>query len=69
MKPLDLADIQGIVLFAYASLPHARYVHVSWPDGSQPSTWLREIQHEVNASRLLVAFRCRRIASPIPTQF
>ncbi len=50
MKPLDLADIQGIVLFSYASLPHARYVHVSWPEGSQPSTWLAEVQHEVHAS-------------------
>jgi Dyp-type peroxidase family len=71
VKPLELSDIQGIVLFGYASLPHARYVHVSWPEGSQPSTWLAELQHEVHAStrgarkdegRVNVAFTHRGLA-------
>ena len=72
MKPLDLSDIQGIVLFAYGALPHARYVHVSWEaEESQPSTWLAELQHEVHAStrgtrraeeRVNVAFTHRGLA-------
>ena len=71
MKALELADIQGIVLFAYGSLPHARYVHVSWPEGGEPSTWLAELRHEVHAStrgvreddgRVNVAFTHRGLA-------
>lgn len=48
---LELSDIQGIVLFGYGSLPHARYVHVSFAgEGGQPNVWLSELRHEVNAA-------------------
>jgi Dyp-type peroxidase family len=72
VKALELADIQGIVLFSYASLRHARYVHVSWPEGSRPNAWLAELRHEVHAStrstrrsegRVQVAFTYRGLAT------
>lgn len=58
MSALDLADIQGIVLFGYGSLPHARYVHVSFEGGGdgggessrRPNTWLAELRHEVHSA-------------------
>lgn len=50
MNPLELSEIQGIVLFGYGGLPYARYVHVTWPEGSQPCAWLAELRHEVHAS-------------------
>ncbi|MDB4933499.1 MAG: peroxidase [Labilithrix sp.] len=51
MTQLELSDIQGIVLFGYGSLPHARWVHVSFEnDESEPGTWLSELRHEVHAS-------------------
>jgi Dyp-type peroxidase family len=69
---LELSDIQGIVLFGYGSLPHARYVHVSFEsDESTPGTWLAELRHEVHASargkrkhdeRVNVAFTQRGLA-------
>lgn len=49
--PLDLADIQGIVLFAYASLPEACYLHASFAaQTSHLSAWLGDILGEVRAS-------------------
>lgn len=72
MSALDLADIQGIVLFGYGSLPHARYVHVSFEaEGSDPTTWLAELRHEVHGAargkrrhvdRINVAFTHRGLA-------
>jgi Dyp-type peroxidase family len=69
---LELSDIQGIVLFGYGSLPHARYVHVSFEArDSRPNAWLAELQHEVHASargkrraeeRINVAFTHRGLA-------
>jgi Dyp-type peroxidase family len=69
---LDLVDIQGIVLFGYGSLRHARYVHVSFEaNESMPGTWLAELRHEVHASargkrraeeRVNVAFTHRGLA-------
>ncbi len=46
---LDLDDIQGIVLFAYASLAKAAYVHVNFPAsaGSRPNTWLAKFANDV----------------------
>lgn len=51
MTALDLADIQGIVLFGYGSLPHARYLHLSFEgEAARPNAWLAEIRHEVHAA-------------------
>src|SRR4051812_3997377 len=51
MKPLELSEIQGIVLFAYGSLPQARYVHVSFEGAaSRPHAWLAELGNEVHES-------------------
>ena len=51
MTPLEAADIQGIVLYGYGSLPRARYVHISWAaEGSRPSTWLAELAPEIHDS-------------------
>lgn len=46
---LDLSDIQGIVLFAYASLARAAYVHVTFPEsaGPRPNTWLAKLAKDV----------------------
>ena len=49
---LDLPDIQGIVLFAYASLVHAAYVHVTFPEsaGARPNAWLAKLAKDVCGS-------------------
>lgn len=72
MSALDLSDIQGIVLFGYGSLPHARYVHLSFDaPGSRPDQWLGELRHEVHGAargcrhldvRINVAFTHRGLA-------
>lgn len=72
MTSLELSDIQGIVLFGYGSLPHARYVHLSFAaEGSEPNAWLSEIRHEIHAAargkrrdegRINVAFTHRGLA-------
>lgn len=51
---LDLDDIQGIVLFAYASLTKAAYIHVNFPDsaGSRPNAWLAELANDVAAANV-----------------
>lgn len=51
---LDLDDIQGIVLFAYASLAKAAYVHVSFPDSarSRPNAWLAKLANDVAAANV-----------------
>jgi Dyp-type peroxidase family len=69
---LDLSDIQGIVLFGYGSLPHARYVHVSFEaEDGRPNAWLAELRHEVHCAtrgkrrtdeRINVAFTHRGLA-------
>jgi Dyp-type peroxidase family len=51
MTVLELHDIQGIVLFAYASLRHARYLHVSFEADARPNRWLAELRHEVHGGR------------------
>lgn len=50
MTALDLADIQGIVLFAYAALAHARYVSITFDADARPRQWLAEIRHEVHGA-------------------
>ena len=50
MTVLELHDIQGIVLFAYASLSHARYLSVSFEGGASPEPWLAELRHEVQGA-------------------
>jgi Dyp-type peroxidase family len=51
MSGLDLPDIQGLVLFAYASLRHARYLHVSFRDPeARPNAWLAELRSEVHGA-------------------
>lgn len=45
---LDLHDIQGFVLFAYASMPRACYLHVSFADAdARPRPWLAGVAAEV----------------------
>ncbi|HSO33418.1 MAG TPA: hypothetical protein VLT33_12880 [Labilithrix sp.] len=51
MTALELHDIQGIVLFAYASLPHARYLSVTFDEGSGPNDWLAEARREVHGAQ------------------
>lgn len=51
MTALELHDIQGIVLFAYASLSHARYLSISFDGDARPNPWLAELRHEVHGAR------------------
>ncbi|MBS2019249.1 MAG: Dyp-type peroxidase [Deltaproteobacteria bacterium] len=46
---LELEDIQGIVLFAYATLAHAAYVHVTFPPDARvrPNAWLAKVAADV----------------------
>jgi Dyp-type peroxidase family len=50
---LDLHDIQGIVLFAYASMPRACYLHASFAPASsgtgsaRPNAWLAALMPDV----------------------
>ena len=51
MSALELHEIQGIVLFAYASLRHARYLCLTFDDAAQPNPWLAEVRREVPGAR------------------
>jgi Dyp-type peroxidase family len=49
--PLDLTDIQGFVLFAYAALPRAAYLHVSFDaKGATANAWLASVLPELQAA-------------------
>lgn len=51
MPVLDLDDIQGFVLFSYAALPYACYLHAFFADGAAtPNAWLGELSPEVTAA-------------------
>lgn len=72
MTALDRSDIQGIVLFGYGALPHARYVHVSFEaEDSSPAAWVGELRHAIHSAardkrnrdeRVNVAFTHRGLA-------
>ena len=51
MSALELHDIQAIVLYAYASLRHARYLCLTFDEGARPNHWLAEVRHEVHGAR------------------
>jgi Dyp-type peroxidase family len=48
MTALDTKEIQGIVLFSYAALCHARYLSISFEPDARPNAWLAELRHEVH---------------------
>ena len=50
MSDLEAHDIQGLVLFAYAKLKHARYLHVSFEGGARVAQWLAELRQEVHGA-------------------
>lgn len=51
---LEVDDIQGILLFAYATLERATYLHVTFPEsaGTRPNAWLGKLAKEVAAANV-----------------
>jgi deferrochelatase/peroxidase EfeB len=48
------ANLQGILVYAYAQASGARYLHVALPDGAPARAWLAGLRREVSSS---AAFR------------
>ncbi len=50
MKPLEVAEIQGIILRGYAELSCGSYFLLSFPESSKPKNWLIEILPQITVA-------------------
>ncbi|MGI9120053.1 MAG: hypothetical protein ACR2G7_08040 [Acidimicrobiales bacterium] len=62
MAPLDVRDVQGLVVSGYGDMHEARYLLLHVTDRGAACRWVGELAHRVTASTAPEDRRCINIA-------